>query len=268
MSFYHYTSRLGAQDIICQRVLLPGQSGLIYPTDTRYASGVEAANLLAITGKPVEMAVELGDDVAALSGPSTARLVRDRSGRIARRGGGREYVSGNAIAMAGGCSHRLVYTGVAMSEWDVRAGEAAVDSHPLRLPEPLERGITMGLEDFARGVGAELTALYHNVSLWFVTREEGDLSRRLQIAAYGIWPFGELRIIPDLYVLDRAKRVMRVMPQIPSRLIESLPLPSLFGTELTQGKALPEVIGRLAASAWKSAESLTEEDVSEEIPVA
>jgi hypothetical protein len=86
--YYHYTSRQSAQDIACGGQLKPGRSGSVYLTPQVYASGIDAADYLAIMGKPVEIGVEV--DIQGLGSPSPAHQLRDASGAITRRGGGLE----------------------------------------------------------------------------------------------------------------------------------------------------------------------------------
>ncbi len=107
MSFYHYTSRLGAQDIIGSGYVRPGRGGLLYLTDVAYSDGAEAATKLSIVGKPVELraTVDLAD--AALSDPSVVESVRDGQGRILRSGGGREYTLASEVSAAGQAWFRL-----------------------------------------------------------------------------------------------------------------------------------------------------------------
>jgi len=91
MPYYHYTSRQGAQDIICARLIIPGPSGHIYLTPKLYVIGYQAANELSIINKAVEMACEIPDSlVAAPTPPRRVRPLRGPHGNIIRRGGGWE----------------------------------------------------------------------------------------------------------------------------------------------------------------------------------
>jgi hypothetical protein len=90
---FHYTSRQAAQDITCTRELLPGRNGGIYVSPDFHPSGAEAANLLSLVGKPVELVAPIPATVLApLSPPSptTVLPLQDPAGRIVRTGGGRE----------------------------------------------------------------------------------------------------------------------------------------------------------------------------------
>lgn len=99
MNYYHHTSRDSAQSIICCGELRPGLSGRIYLTPTAYADGHLAANELSITGKPVELRLEI--DHLRVTAPSRrVRPIRDGLGRIVRRGGGLETTWAHNIKVA------------------------------------------------------------------------------------------------------------------------------------------------------------------------
>jgi hypothetical protein len=87
--YYHYTSRQFAQDIGCTGQLKPGQSGFVYLTVQVYASGIDAADKLALTGKPIEIGIEVDIPGAGLS-PTRVPPIRDPSGAFLRKGGGTE----------------------------------------------------------------------------------------------------------------------------------------------------------------------------------
>jgi hypothetical protein len=93
MAFYHYTSRLGAQDIVGSGAVRPGRNGLLYLTDIRFDQGAAAATQLSIVAKPIELGayVNGGEGLLAVVGPFTVEPVRDGRGRLLRPGGGREY---------------------------------------------------------------------------------------------------------------------------------------------------------------------------------
>ena len=90
---FHYTSRQAAQEIMCVRELLPGKNGGVYLSPDFHPSGAEAANLLSIIGKPVEIVAPIAASVFAPLSPSSWTRVlplQDPAGRIVRAGGGRE----------------------------------------------------------------------------------------------------------------------------------------------------------------------------------
>lgn len=99
---YHYTSRLGAQDILGSGVIRPGRNGLLYLTDIRFSRGASAASQLSIVGKPVELGADLSDTEGILgtAGPSIVEPLRDGRGRLLRPGGGREFTVERAIPAA------------------------------------------------------------------------------------------------------------------------------------------------------------------------
>jgi len=92
MPYYHCTSRLAAQDIICTALINPGKSGRIYLSTEIYATGAAAADALGITTKPVEIAFEIPDNPPppGLSAPFQATPVIGPYGNVIRRGGGAE----------------------------------------------------------------------------------------------------------------------------------------------------------------------------------
>jgi len=53
--FFHYTSRRLAQEVIVSGWLWPGRGGRLYLTQDTFERGADAANRLAISGKPVEL---------------------------------------------------------------------------------------------------------------------------------------------------------------------------------------------------------------------
>lgn len=90
MPWYHYTSREGAQGVLCAG-LRPGASGKIYLTPTLYTEGTSAANYLGITGKPVEMGFHFLDNtVPSYLAPTRIEHVRGSGGIVMRRGRGLE----------------------------------------------------------------------------------------------------------------------------------------------------------------------------------
>lgn len=99
---YHYTSRLGAQDILGSGVIRPGRNGLLYLTDVRFLQGASAANQLSIVGKAVELGADLRDTEGILSmdGPFIVEPLRDGRGRLLRPGGGREFTVRFAVTAA------------------------------------------------------------------------------------------------------------------------------------------------------------------------
>ena len=70
MPMYHYTSRLGAQDILGSGVIRPGRNGLLYLTDIRFSRGASAASQLSIVGKPVELGADLSDTEESSAPPA------------------------------------------------------------------------------------------------------------------------------------------------------------------------------------------------------
>jgi hypothetical protein len=95
--YYHYTSRQAAQDIQCTgRVRSP--RGFNYLSSDRYERGVDAAQALAITGKPVEIACVIPEDAlrAVLGGKSipastpSKGITDELTGEWLRTGGGSE----------------------------------------------------------------------------------------------------------------------------------------------------------------------------------
>lgn len=94
--FYHYTSRQGAQDIISTGLLQLNANGALYLTPDVYEYGAEAANRLAIEGKPVEG--RLAIPVHLLNAPSPITWVLETA---RRQGLGRELTVSHPISVAG-----------------------------------------------------------------------------------------------------------------------------------------------------------------------
>jgi hypothetical protein len=97
--YYHYTSRQFAQDIGCTGHLNPGRSGFVYLTPWVYATGINAADDLALTGKPIEIGIEIDIPGGGLS-LSPVGPLRDPSGALIRRGGGAETTVLGSVAIA------------------------------------------------------------------------------------------------------------------------------------------------------------------------
>jgi hypothetical protein len=97
--YYHYTSRQFAQNIGCTGQLKPGRNGFVYLTPQLYASGIEAADKLSITNKPVEIGVEVDIGISRLSPtpPTPVPPIRDSSGAFIRRGGGMEVMVNSPV---------------------------------------------------------------------------------------------------------------------------------------------------------------------------
>jgi hypothetical protein len=88
--FYHYTSLQFAQDIGCTGQLTPGLSGFVYLTPQAYGAGIDAADELALAGKPIEMGIEIDIKGISVSSPAPIGPLRDSSGALIRKGGGTE----------------------------------------------------------------------------------------------------------------------------------------------------------------------------------
>lgn len=94
--YFHYTSRAHAQQIWIGGELRPGASGVLYLTPDLYDKGYQAAESLAIRGKPVEVALAFEDDHVQKScrngedlSPTRVEPIRE-GGRLVRVGGGAE----------------------------------------------------------------------------------------------------------------------------------------------------------------------------------
>jgi hypothetical protein len=103
MPFYHYTSRLAAQDISSTGIMQAGPSGQLYLTTLVYVTGSSAADALGIT-KLVEIGLELPDNppFAGITGPTAASPVVNPAGVVIRRGGGPEFTCPGPIAVREG----------------------------------------------------------------------------------------------------------------------------------------------------------------------
>ena len=96
---FHFTSRANAQDIIAQGVLRPGRGGRVYLTDDMYQSGAAAAGVLAILGKPIEVACVIPRariaDLRPEGGRHVERLIMDAF--EIRPGCGREWYTESEV---------------------------------------------------------------------------------------------------------------------------------------------------------------------------
>lgn len=101
MSYFHYTSRKSAQDVICGLPveLRPGRGGMIYVSPSSYDLGCEAAGDLAILNE-VEFVCMISED--RVIDPSPAQRVQqimNPDGSIARAGGGWEIKTKHEIVV-------------------------------------------------------------------------------------------------------------------------------------------------------------------------
>lgn len=89
--YFHYTSRKAAQDIVCgvPSCLRRGKSGKIWLTQTRYATGCDAARELAIENEIGVLFVIPDDHVPRVSTLSRVNQIDSPDG-VARVGGGFE----------------------------------------------------------------------------------------------------------------------------------------------------------------------------------
>jgi S1-C subfamily serine protease len=94
--YYHYTSRLAAQDIISMGLLQLNANGVLFLTPDVYQYGAEAANRLAIEGKPVDVRVEIPAHLVTNPGPTTWVVATAR-----RDGLGKELTVTHPIKVAG-----------------------------------------------------------------------------------------------------------------------------------------------------------------------
>ena len=87
---YHYTSRYAAQNIISTGRLSPSAGGVVFLTPDLYRSGAEAANRLAIIGKPAEVRLEIPLNRLAAMSPLTSVQIYTQFG-LFREGQGHEF---------------------------------------------------------------------------------------------------------------------------------------------------------------------------------
>ena len=98
--FYHYTSRVAAQEMSIAGQILPGRDGLIYLTDVLYRLGWHATDRLALPERNAEMAIAIPyadipareDGAPAVEYRGVVQPVPAAPGRAFRRGGGLEWV--------------------------------------------------------------------------------------------------------------------------------------------------------------------------------
>lgn len=100
MPYYHHTSRLAAQNIVCTGIILPGTSGFVFLSTELYATGAAAADALGITAKALEIAFEISSNPPppGLLAPAQVVPIVSPSGAVLRRGGGPEVRTPNPIS--------------------------------------------------------------------------------------------------------------------------------------------------------------------------
>lgn len=118
-------------------------------------------------------------------------------------------------------------------------------SFPVRLPPQLEDLISNALGEFAKQAEFDLRSLYHGDSLWVLRRADGNLTRRIQVGASGVFPFVELVFIPDAIQLDTPNAVMRMLPEVPRDAMQVL-----SWLEFLSPSAKP---GSIVEAAWTAA---------------
>ncbi len=143
-------------------------------------------------------------------------------------------------------------------EREVDAGRAPEAAD---LPAEIERNITNKLAEFSRRQGFELKALYHDRSLWLLLRDRDSLTERIQIGAYGVSPFLELRFMPDAYIIDAG--TLRTRAVVPESAIQRIAYHELFNT-----KELGPRIDECLSAAQKELESITRSELTTELPLA
>ena len=98
---FHYTSRELAQAIRISGQLRPGLGGKLYLTDETYEQGGEAAQKLAIIGKPVEVVLVVPELVTSeLGEPRPVEPLLAPDGDL-RPGGGTERVTRYSVSVRG-----------------------------------------------------------------------------------------------------------------------------------------------------------------------
>jgi len=99
---YHYTSQQAAQDIHCTRTVKLNRARTIYLSDEKYRHGVDAADRLAITGKPVQCYCEIEVPAGvSVYGPSRIYpLIDPITRKVIRLGGGSEYTIHDEVSFS------------------------------------------------------------------------------------------------------------------------------------------------------------------------
>jgi hypothetical protein len=98
---FHYTSCQAAQEIAISGRLRPGRDGKVYLTDDMYGRGVDAARLLAIPNKAVELVFSvLVDGVTEIAEERSVGAFLDEDGSELRPGGGTERWTAQPIEVA------------------------------------------------------------------------------------------------------------------------------------------------------------------------
>ena len=144
---------------------------------------------------------------------------------------------------------------------DYRRGRDSEQS-PARLPVEIEEFVTRGLDEFAHEAGFDLVSLYHDESVWFLKRRRDRVVQRIQVSAFGEWPFVQLRFIPDAMAVDEEKRVLRTMGDVPDEYIQSLPWPAFYPPI-----EKPYAVLDMARTAAKYLDYINEEQLDVAVPL-
>ncbi len=131
--------------------------------------------------------------------------------------------------------------------------------HPLRLPRGVEESISTRLRKFAENASLELKSLYHDESLWIVSRRSDGLVNRIQVAAFDESPEPVLKFIPDAYRVDEDAGVRWTLAMVPRDLIQVISLRDAIKD--------PDAIEKAAWSAAKTWDSLRDEHLTERLPL-
>ncbi len=106
--YYHYTTRVSAQESAILGRLLLGEDGKIYLTDVLYDYGWQATNRLSLPDKNAEVAVAIPENALPRKSDGSPAIEYEgiipefpsSPGRSMRRGGGHQWVVRNAIPLS------------------------------------------------------------------------------------------------------------------------------------------------------------------------
>lgn len=117
------------------------------------------------------------------------------------------------------------------------------------LPASIGCAVTDAVRSFADQKKLRAEVWVHDLPLWFVTEvgREPGVVRRVQIVAYRLDRSDELRLIPQVFRLDRDRRAIISFRRTPPELIGHLEL-----REAADSKKVEELLH----STWQSSQNL------------
>ena len=91
--------------------------------------------------------------------------------------------------------------------------------HPVEIAQPLSSVISRVVDVFAeKQASGDAVHWYHDQPIWFVKKREGNVVRRVQIAAFRVKRDSvtsvAIKLIPDAYVVEAGRIVRHSEPEL------------------------------------------------------